>query len=247
MSVNRDPLPGEEYPTSMRVRIARGCLTAAVTLLLVPRAGSAQTVPSPFRYVETKQEVGLLFGATNASTGRFGFGPKGGLRTGVRWGIRLSGPLGFEGVAGVISGKRDVINPARLEGDRKIGEVDALLGTVDARLRFTFTGDRSWHGLAPFIVAGGGLIFDAAGAKPLDEELETQDRFDFGTSFLGTLGGGTHLYLTRRLALRGDGIFSLWKIKTPPGFSDPEREIPSVQESEWVSALHLTLSAVIRF
>jgi hypothetical protein len=231
----------------MRARIARGCLTAAATLLLVPLAGAAQTVPSPFRYVETKQELGLLFGVTNAATGRFGFGPAGGLRLGARWGIRLSGPLGFEGVAGVISGKRDVVNPARLEGDRKIGEADALLGTIDARLRFTFTGDRSWHALAPFIVAGGGLIFDAAGAQALDEELETQDRFDFGSSFQGTFGGGTHLYLTDRLALRGDAIFSLWKIKTPPGFSNPDRGIESVQESEWVSALHLTVSAVIRF
>ncbi len=231
----------------MRARIARGCLTAAATLLLVPLPGAAQTVPSPFRYLETKQEVGLLFGVTNAASGRFGFGPGGGVRMGARWGIRLSGPLGFEGVAAVISGKRDVVNPARLEGDRKIGEADARLGTVDARLRFTFTGDRSWHALAPFIVAGGGLVFDAAGAQPLDEELETTDRFDFGSSFLGTFGGGTHLYLTDRLALRGDGIFSLWKIKTPPGFSDPDRGIASVQASEWVSALHLTVSAVIRF
>ena len=231
----------------MRVRIARGCLTAAATLLLVPVAGAAQTVPSPFRYVERKQEVGLLFGVTNAATGRFGFGPGGGMRLGARWGIRLSGPLGFEGVAGVISGTRDVVNPARLEGDRKIGEADARLGTIDARLRFTFTGERTWHSIAPFIVAGGGIVFDVAGAQPIDEQLESQDRFDFGSSFLGTFGGGTQVYLTDRLGIRGDAIFSLWKIKTPPGFSDPDRGIASVQASEWVNALHLTLSAVIRF
>ncbi len=150
-------------------------------------------------------------------------------------------------MAGLVSGKRDVINPARLEGDRKVGEADVMLGTVDARLRFTFTGDRSWHSLAPFLVAGGGLVFDLSGAQAVDEQLEARDRFDFGTSFLGTFGGGTHLYLTDRLALRGDGVFSLWKIKTPPGFSDPERGIQGVAESEWVSALHFTVSAVIRF
>jgi hypothetical protein len=231
----------------MRARIARGCLTAAAILLLAPVTGAAQTVPSPFRFIETKQEVGLLFGVTDAARGRFGFGPGGGLRLGARWGIRISGPLGFEGVAGLITGQRDVVDPRRPDGDRKIGEVDALLGTVDGRLRFTFTGERSWHGLAPFIVAGGGLIFDASAAQALDEELDTQDRFDFGTGFLGTFGGGTHVYLTDRLALRGDGIFSLWKINTPPGFSDPDRGIESVEESEWVSALHLTVSAVIRF
>lgn len=239
--------PGEEYLPSMRVRIVPCCLAAAPIVLLAPSAGSTQTIPSPFSYVETRQEVGLLVGVTHAGTGRFAFGPSGGTRLGVRWGVRLSGPLGFEAVGGVISGKRDVVNPARLEGDRKVGEADERLGSIDARLRFTLTGDREWHRLAPFLVAGGGMVFDLTGTQPEDEQLEDRDRFDFGTSFLGTLGGGSHLYLTDRIALRGDAIFSLWKIKTPPGFSDPERNIDSVAEGEWVSALHLTVSAVIRF
>jgi len=231
----------------MRFRIAPGCLTAAAILMLAPRAGSGQTIPSPFRYIETRQEAGVLAGVTHAGTGRFGFGPSGGTRLGARWGIRLSGPLGFEGVAGVVSGKRDVINPARLEGDRKVGEADVLLGSVDARLRFTFTGDRSWHSLAPFLLAGGGIVFDMSKAQAVDEQLEARDRFAFGTSFLGTFGGGSHVYLTDRLALRGDAVFSLWKIKTPPGFSDPERGISGVAQSEWVNALHFTVSAVVRF
>ena len=36
-------------------------------------------------------------------------------------------------------------------------------------------------------------------------------------------------------------------IKTPPGFSQPDRGFTSVEQSEWVSGLHLTLAAVIRF
>ncbi|MGD8320553.1 MAG: hypothetical protein PVJ02_08865 [Gemmatimonadota bacterium] len=231
----------------MRVRTALGSLAAASLLASAPATLSGQNIPSPFRFVETRQEIGVFAGTSSVGTGRFGFGPSGGVNYGARWGIRLSGPLGFEGVGGLISGTRDVINPARLEGDRKIGEANVLLGTVDARLRFTLTGDRSWHALAPFLVAGGGVVFNVGGTQEVDQQLDTQDRFSFGTSFLGTLGGGTHLYLTDRLALRGDAIFSLWKIKTPPGFSNPERGISNVAESEWVGGLHFSISAMLRY
>ncbi len=231
----------------MRVRIASGGLWAVTIFAFTPAAVAGQTIPSPFRYIETRQEVGVFAGQTSAAKGRFGFGPGGGLRAGVRWGIDLSGPLGFEAVAGVIRGKRDIVDPNRAEGDRKIGEEDSMLGTIDARLRFTFTGERTWHGLAPYIVAGGGMAFNLSNPGPLDEQLDQDNRFSFGSSFLGTVGGGSRLYLTDRLALRGDAVFSLWKLDTPPGFSDPDLEIPSVEKSEWVSALHLTLAAVIRF
>jgi hypothetical protein len=231
----------------MRVRIALGSLTAAGLILSVAPRLHAQVVPSPFRFVETRQEAGLFFGTSSLSRGRFGFGPSDALNVGGRWGIRLSGPLGFEAAAGLISGSRDVINPARPEGERKVGKADAQIGTLDGRLRLQVTGDRTWHRLAPFFVAGGGIAFDLSSAAPDDQRLEEQDRFDFGTSFFGTLGTGANLFLSDRLTLRADGIFSLWKLSTPPGFSDPERGFEAVEESEWVSGLHLSLTAAIRF
>jgi len=231
----------------MRVRIALGGLAAAALILSAPSRLEGQVVPSPFKFVETRQEAGLFLGTSSLSRGRFGFGPGDGWNAGGRWGIRLSGPLGFEAVAGLISGTRDVINPARPEGDRKVGEADARIGTLDGRLRFQLTGDRSWHDLAPFILAGGGIAFDLSPTAPDDELLEEQDRFDFGTSFFGTVGTGTNVFLSERLMLRAEGIFSLWKLDTPPGFSDPERGFEAVEESEWVSGLHLSFSAAIRF
>lgn len=247
-SVNRNPTSERSEHPSMRVRIAAGCLTAAALFALDPAPGAGQNISSPFSYIETRQEAGPFVGYTSASRGRFGFGPAGGLLVGGRWGIELSGPLGFEAVGGVISGTRDVINPARLEGDQKIGEADVLLGSIDARLRFTLTGgERAWHGLQPYIVAGGGLVFDMSGTQAIDQELEQESRFDFGTSFLGTFGGGSRFYVTDRLALRGDAVFSLWRIDTPPDFSDPEFGLEGVEESEWTSALHFTISAVLRF
>jgi len=231
----------------MPVRTIVRVLAAAAFLTAVPCRSAAQTIPSAYRFVDTRQEAGVFAGSSAAAKGRFGFGPAGGPVFGARWGIDLSGPLGFETVASVISGTRDIVNPAIVVGERKIGEGDATIATLDARLRLTLTGDRTWHGLSPFFVAGGGLAMDFSGSAALDEELESDDRFEFGRSFFGTTGGGVRYFLTERFAIRGDAIFSLWKIDTPPGFTDPERGFTSVDESEWTSAFHLTLAAVIRF
>lgn len=230
----------------MRLLLAAATI-GALSSGLAPSAVSAQTIPSNFEFIEKRQHAGAFVGYSFLNSGRFGFGPSGGLHVGGRYGVNLSGPLALEAHAGVISGERDIINPARPLGDRVVGTGDVLLGTLDGRLRLTLTGDRTWHGMAPFIVFGGGIAFDLAAEQAVDELLETQDRFEFGTSFLGTAGGGTSVFVSERLELRGDGVFSLWKLGTPPGFSDPERGFLSVEESEWVGGFHATLTFFYRF
>ena len=231
----------------MRVRTTSRGLAVAALLVLLPGVARSQTIPSPFRFVETSQEGGLFAGTSSLARGRFGLGPGGGFEFGGRWGIDLSGPLGFEIVSAWITGTRDVINPAKLIGDKKVGEADVLIGTAEGRLRITLTGDRTWHRLSPFILAGGGIAFDLSPAAEADELLLEGDRFEFGTSFIGTMGVGSRLFVTDRLALRGDAVFSLWKLDTPPGFSEPGRGYTAVEKSEWASGRHFTLSAVIRF
>lgn len=214
---------------------------------LAPASASAQRIPSPYRFVDTRQELGVFVGTSSASSGRFGFGPSEGMTAGARWGIDFSGPMGLEIVGGVLSGTREVVNPDIVVGDATIGTADLLAGMADVRLRFTLTGDRTWHRLAPFFLVGGGVVFGVGGADALDEELAADDRFSFGTSFLGTGGGGVRMSLTPRLALRGDAVFSLWKIQTPAGYSKPERNFANVERSEWTGGRHLTLSLVYRF
>lgn len=230
---------------SVRTRIT--LLSTVLVAAALPSAGRAQSVPSPYRFVDTRQEVGLFAGTSTIGAGRFGYGPSGGVHAGARWSADLSGPLGIEAVAGVLSGTRDVVNPAKVVGDMSIGEADARVGMLDARLRFTLTGDRTWRRLAPYLVMGGGMAFDLGGADPLDDELNVDDRFDFGTSFFGTAGGGVRFSLTQRFALRADAVFSLWKIDTPPGFSLPERGFTAVEKGEWVDGRHLSLSLVYRY
>ncbi|HUF76534.1 MAG TPA: hypothetical protein VMM35_09665 [Longimicrobiales bacterium] len=208
---------------------------------------AAQDISSPYRFIEERQEAGFFAGYMSAKTGRFGYGPSGGLWLGGRYGLELSGPLSIEGVAGLVRGTRDIINPRRPEGDRIIGEADALIPTVEGRLKLSLVGRRAWRGLSPFLVTGGGVAWDVAAAPEADEPLESDEVFDFGSSFFGTAGIGTRWYVSERFTLRTDAIFSLWNISTPVGFGDPELDSGPVQEGEWVRGLSITGSLLFRW
>jgi hypothetical protein len=225
-----------------------GLLAALLpAVLTVPDGAAAQAIPSAYSFIEEGQEVGAFAGYLSAATGRFGFGPSGGLWLGGRYGLELAGPLSLEGVVGAVSGTRDIISPGRPEGDRVIGEGDVLITTIDGRLKFSLVGRRAWHGVSPFIVAGGGIAMDVAESPEADEALESDEVFDFGTSFFGTMGFGTRWFLSPRFALRADALFSLWKIKTPVGFGDPQYGFESVQEGEWVRGLSITGALLFRW
>lgn len=220
---------------------------AALALASGPAPLPAQEIPSAYRFVETSQEVGVFLGYLEPGAGRFGFGPSSTFLLGGRWGIQVSGPLAFEVVADLRPGTRNVVDPRRADEVVTVGEADVLLGSAEGRLVLSLTGNRTWNGLTPYITLGGGLIFDLAGNDPEDEVLLPEDRFDFGTSFLGTAGVGSRLFLTDRFVLRGEGIFSLYQLDTPPGFSEAGLGFRAVEESEWVSGLVATLSLGYRF
>jgi hypothetical protein len=230
-------------------RYRSGAAFAATLLaLLLPDSGEAQTISSPYRYVEQRQEAGAFVGHLSPDRGRFGYGPGPGLLLGARYGLELTGPLALEGVVASFPTTRDVINPAREEGDRIVGEADMALVMLEARLRFTLTGRRTWYRLQPYVVAGGGFAFDVEGVQRDDVvNLEERDRFDFGTKFMGSLGTGVRWLFTDRLGLRAEGLLSLWKLDTPSGYEDPARGFEAVPESEWTNATGFTVSLTWRW
>ncbi len=231
----------------MQLSELRSHAICAAILLIAALPLDAQSIPSPFKYLERGQEAGPFGGYASTSTGRFGYGPGSGPLLGLRYAVELSGPLSFEGVASYLKADRDVVDPGREEGDRVIGVADGSVMMLDARLRFTFTGRRSWNRLAPFLSAGGGMAFGAASGSDLDDQLLAEDVFDFGTSFYGSLGLGSRLFLTDRFALRGEWLFSLWELDTPPGYADPERNFTAVDDGEWLWKSALVVSLLYRW
>ena len=207
-----------------------------------------QTVPSPFRFIETRQEGGVFLGYRSPGTGRFGFGPSGDYLLGARYGVRLGGPFALEGTVASMPGSRDLVDPTRVEGDRVVGDVDSQVLTLDVRVRFSLVGDRTWHGLNPFVLIGGGGAFETEGEAPEEELLLLpNDRFEFDSSFTGLFGGGLSWHVGDRFLIRTDLIMMMWQIKAPPGFVDPERGLTGVDEKEWVSGPSFTIGTAYRF
>jgi hypothetical protein len=231
----------------MRAVCSTVVLAAVAAGVTPPGQARAQTIPSPYAFVEERQEVGLYAGYMSASSGRFGYGPAGGAMFGGRYGVELAGPLSLEGLVGVVSGTRDIISPARPEGDRAVGEAAVRLGVLDVRLKLSATGARTWHGLSPFVVFGGGAAYDMAPEPAADALLEPDEVFQLGTKFVGVAGAGVRWFLTRRFALRTDGTLFLWKIRTPSGFGDAQFGFGPVAESEWVRGLSLSASLLFRW
>jgi hypothetical protein len=230
---------------AVRSTIGVALLASALT---APRDAAAQQIPSPFAFIEERQEAGAYVGYLSGSTGRFGYGPSGGLTVGGRYAVDLSGPLGLEVLSGVVQGTRDIVNPARPEGDRVIGQADVLLTTIEGRLRLSATGARTWNGLVPFLSFGGGIVFDTEDPALIEETvLEPDEVFELGTKFFGTVGPGIKWHVNRRIAVRTDFGFHLWKIDTPDGWGDPQYGLPSVETSEWVSGLSVTGSVLFRW
>jgi len=225
----------------------RTAALAVATWIALPAVGSAQTIPSPLEYLERRQEAGIFGGLISTGTGRFGYGPSGGPMLGARYGLELSGPLGIEGTVGFIDSERDVIDPSQIEENRVIGQASDLLTTIDARIRFSFAGRRMWHRISPFLTLGGGLMFSTSDRSDLDNTLLPEDVFDVGTSFYTTIGLGSRWFVTDRVALRGDVVFSLWQIDTPPGYSDPERGFLQVEDGEWTWGNTLNLALLWRW
>lgn len=227
--------------------LSKARLAVAPLLLLLPGLLNAQTVPSAYRFIENRQEVDIFGGSTSPGTGRFEFGPGPGPLWGARYSLNISGPFGLEGVVSHSPTTRDIVDPGRAEGDRVIGEMSSQMVQVDVRLRFSLTGDRTWHRLAPFIVTGGGLLFDVANDNSDKDLLLAGDRFSYGTSFVGVLGGGLRWYPGDRFMVRGDMTLNLSRLTTPNGYSDPERAFTGVDEKEWVSGPIFTLGIGYRF
>lgn len=214
---------------------------------LMPQEGIGQNIPSNYTFFENRQEAGVFAGVTGQSTGRFGYGPGPGPIFGARYGIHLGGPFGLVGTFGYNPTTRDVVDPTRDEGDRVAGEADATLISADVRLRFSLTGDRAWKGLNPVVFMGAGLIWDVAGESETDAQVLPDDQFEFGTRFVAPFGGGIRWILTDKFLLRADVAITMFKLKTPKGFTDPARDLSGVGEKEWVSGPTFSIGLAYHF
>jgi hypothetical protein len=233
-------------PLARHLAALSAAWVAALVAAGTPLAAEAQSITSPYRFIEGRHEIGGYVAHVPGNRGTMQLGPGDGLMMGARYSLDVGGPFAIEFGGFLLPTDRQVRAPNESGTDfDEFGSVDALVGGVDGRVRFTLTGPRTWNGLAPHLLAGGGAVGNLSGR--LEEELAfpSDVRFTFGPSFLGVLGAGTRYFLTDQLVVRVDAVAHFWKVGTPQSFLavETDEDNPVVRQ-QWpaVGAYSLGLS-----
>jgi hypothetical protein len=216
-------------------------IAAFAVVAAPPTSLEAQTIPSPYRFIDKGKEISLHGGFVGGSPGRFGFGPAGGPSFGARFGIDLGNLVALEGLGSYGLLTRDVIDPTGEDGLATVSESDVQQLTIEARLRVNLTGRRTWNHVQPYIAFGLGLTTDFAGVQQGDLAVQEQYRFDPGSKFSVSGSGGLRVILGERLVGRVEGSLLLYQIDTPGGYSEVELGLTGVGQSEWINQPSLSI------
>ena len=218
-----------------------------VLLLALTAPAAAQRIDTPYRFVEQNQAGGLTVAFINTDKGSVGLGPESGTAFGARYHIRLTGPFFAEAEVLYFPSTRAVLDTAVVDSAfEQVGEADMAIVSAMASLRFQITGQRTWHGILPFILLGAGAAAQVQGDDEADAAVPGEARFDFGTTFAGQLGAGIELFPVERLALRVDVRNILWQLDTPQALlqRDIGRTLP---EQEWTNNVTASLGISLHF
>ncbi|HEX2079186.1 MAG TPA: hypothetical protein VHG08_15785 [Longimicrobium sp.] len=239
------------------MRLSRTALLLASALAAGARATAAQTIPSPYEYIEATQSPGAFAGFIIADPDisisdsvSVPMGPRSGPVFGVRYQIRAAGPLSIEGGLGLLLTDRRLFD-AEFDAETDVvtttdlgTTVPATVGMADVALRFHLTGPRTWNGLAPFVAGTGGFVGDLRGTFAEEEvAVDSTEFFRFGPSFAVGAGLGTDWFPARNVSLRVEASGRLWRMRTPSGFLPN----PDAERREWNPAVGVTVGGAIHF
>jgi hypothetical protein len=178
---------------------------------------------SPYRDIPRGRGPVLTGGYFTGEGGQLDVGITNAITLGIRYDIPLGGSMRF-GVGMFYGlGERFLIDPTDSAATRKTGPVDDDFLLAEAEIQLLLTGNKTWHGFAPYVSAGGGFV--VGGAEPA---ADTSD-YRLGTKFFFAPGAGVRWYPTRRLNLQLDARLVNQKLSYPPQYFDLGLD----KESEW--------------
>jgi hypothetical protein len=224
---------------------------AAATLAAAPAGAQVGYEPpaSPFRDLEYKQEVTAFAGYFRAAEDVAGVAPRGGPAVGVRYELRLGGPVQLMVRAMRASSERQLVDASAPAESRVLGVRSQGLYVADLGLTLNLTGQKSWRGLVPVVNGGLGFASDFQGdADPQTDTTRTG--YKFGTPFAFSFGTGVRWTPGGRFQLRADVTDYLYQVKYPDTFfvaptGGTALLGPDVKQNQWKNNLAFTLGASV--
>lgn len=201
----------------------------AIAALLVAAAGSAQTVPSSYRYIQHAKSLNFYGGWLQTDpelalpdSQSAELGVRSAPIFGVRAAIRVGGPLSVEGGLAFAPTERklydvDVLSDSSRVPDDTGVTSSELLMLAEFGLRFHVTGERTFRGFAPFVLASGGVAAMVGGSNATEDSIASARRFDFGPALAVGTGAGVDYFASDRVSLRAELTYRLWRLTAPEG------------------------------
>jgi hypothetical protein len=119
---------------------------------------------------------------------------------------------------------RFIVNPFVRLANRRSGPVNQSVTFAEVDLQLNLSGGKTWHRIAPFVAAAGGLAFSSS--TPADTS-----QYDFGNKFYLAPSIGTRVFLSERLHLRLEARATFWKLNYPTTFQQEPVEEPGTQQN----------------
>ncbi|MDH3457433.1 MAG: hypothetical protein OER90_11405 [Gemmatimonadota bacterium] len=206
------------------VAIVLGTATAAMAQVGHPPGSS------PYRELRAKYMLSAVGGYSSGSGGKVEVGPAAGNLFGARLDVHLAGPGVVQLGLSRASLDRTLIDAGADSANRVVGMEKQSAVLADIGLYLVFTGEKTWHGIAPYFGASIGLAL--GGAVPAD----SLSGFTFGTKFLVGPQLGFRWHPSQRLFFRVEGRDLIWKLSYPEAFfqgDDPVLDPAFNKPSQW--------------
>jgi hypothetical protein len=223
-------------------------LLSAWALAVVAASAEAQVgrLPqaSPYRDVETSQEITLFGGVYDAGKDPLNVAPQNGPLFGIRYEKHVGGMAFITARWSHVDTKRFPIDPNSTGAAAQLGKKNVSLNLYDIGLTLNVTGQKSFHHIVPVVNLGAGIATCGCTVDP--------DPYSFGTPFAFSFGGGLRLVPGGRFQLRLDWNDYLYQLKYPNEYYQPTAGTPAVAplnqaKSFWKNNGAFTLGASLLF
>jgi hypothetical protein len=179
--------------------VRASCALLAAAVLAAPRGLAAQDVghqpeQSPYRDILTHQGFTVFAGRFAGNTGAAGTGARPGMVLGARLQMRVSAAVDLWATMGQALSGRERFD---VSGDttKDMGSIKVRLLLADLALVLNLTGDKTWHGFAPYAAMGIGLAWPS-------QKVVDPGGFELGSNFTLVPTLGTRWFVSRDFALR---------------------------------------------
>ncbi|WP_420463166.1 hypothetical protein [Candidatus Palauibacter sp.] len=180
----------------------------------------AERIDSPFRWREKGFRVGLFGGYHAANRGRLEFGQGPTSVAGAKMRVRASSPLSLELGATYGAASRWTLDVTGEGGPAIVDTVAAGWLRADAGAQIGLTGARTWNGIHPYGMIGGGLVFgvnEGASEALADQALEPF-RYDISTAPHIYVGLGFEIFPSEKIGIGFEIRDYLVRVTAPEGY-----------------------------